>query len=156
MGKLPAQTAPPANPPQWPKIFRSIAAIVTGYVTITVLVTLTWVVLAQLSPSQFGSAHAQPGFLTFLIDSLIAVGAGLAAGFLTALIAGRAEITHALILVSFMLALTVLTMLFPQPEYSVPYWHSYLLLLIMLITVWLGARYRQSRRLAVDSDSSHR
>ena len=149
MDRLPAQTTPPQAPqPTWPRLARSVGAIVAGYVAITVLVTVAWMVLSKIAPGQFRSSHANPTLLVFLADTLIAVGAGAIAGYLTGFLAGRSETVHAMILGGFMAVLSVVTALIPNTEYDLPGWHSFLLIAVMLISVWLGAHFRQSQRLA--------
>lgn len=155
MGKLPAQAAPPpTSPAPWIRLLRSVGAVVAGYVVLTILVTIMWLILGKISPDRFGTAHAGPPLITFVVDGLIAVGAGFAAGYLTALIAGRAELAHALALGGLMLLLSIVTLLYPPSDISLPGWHIVLLVVIMLITVCLGARLRRSHRFATKQETA--
>lgn len=155
MGRLPAQAAPPPpNPTPWIRLFRSIGAVVAGYVVLTILVTILWLILGKIAPDRFGTAHAGPPLIAFVVDSLIAVGAGFAAGYLTALIAGRAELAHALALGGLMSLLSIITLLYPQTDISLPGWHTFLLVVVMLITICLGARLRRLHRFATEQDAS--
>ena len=150
MGKLPAQTSPPPVSPAWQPLFRTVGAVITGYIIITLLVTVPWLLLAKIAPGQFSTAHTEPTLIAFVVDSLIAVVAGLTAGYLTGWIAGRAEIAHTMTLGTLLAVLSLITVLLPDSTNPLPGWHSFLLIVIMWTTLCLGARFRQSHRLAYE------
>jgi peptidoglycan/LPS O-acetylase OafA/YrhL len=116
---------------------RSIAAVIVGYLVLAVAIMALFAVW-------FGSSDAQPTG-AFMIYSLIyGLMAAIVAGYITALIAGRAEMRHAIALAAVALILGIVSMVMAGGRE--PLWYQVANLFVVVDGVLTGGFLRRLRR----------
>jgi hypothetical protein len=135
----------PASP-VIPGVVRSILAVIAGYATLVLGVGVFLALLLFLFPGAF---PAEPGpytgpawilALELVFSGLVAVGGGYVCG----LVAGRAELGHALVLVCVMAALG-LASAFVEAGLK-PLWSTIALPILGAVGVIVGAKLRRRHR----------
>lgn len=124
-------------------MIRSILAVLGGYLTSTVLVLITQAVIMMVfTEEMLSSAGLYPATAFLLIVLFYSMVYAVAGGYVTAMIAKRAEVRHAFVLGAFMLTLGVLTVLFQVRDLPI-WWH--VIFLGQLIPAVLGGAYLRIR-----------
>lgn len=123
-------------------MLRSVLAIVAGYLVSAVLVFVGFTVLGRIAPSAMSAAGLaaapRPGLVLgiLLMDVVIAV----VGGYVTALIARRAPIGHALALGVLMFILGIVTA-WASPERE-PTWYAIWMPIVVLPAAVVGGMIR--------------
>jgi hypothetical protein len=127
---------------------RSLAAIVGGYIAYLFLMGFTVLVLQTLLPNAFGPAAGSPreGW-AMGIEIAYSVLFAIVGGYVTGLIARRAEIGHAAILAAIVLLISVVSLV-AAPD-SHPLWYSATLALLSAAAVVVGGMLRARQTTAV-------
>lgn len=94
------------------KLLRSILAVLTGYVTLAMIVIVA--TLAAV-PLMLGSAYASPTPAYIAVNLLYSGAAGVVGGYVAAKVAMRAPILHAGLLSALMVGLYALSGFRPEP-----------------------------------------
>lgn len=127
-------------------VLRSILAVLAGYATLVLGVGVFLAFLLFLFPGAFPSEpgpYAGPTWILVVelaFSGLVAVGGGYVCG----LVAGRAELRHALVLVGVMIALGLVSASFEAG--LKPLWSSLAMPFVGGLGVLLGARLRTGHR----------
>jgi hypothetical protein len=125
---------------------RSILAVIAGYATLVLGVGVFLAFLLFLFPGAF---PAEPGpytgpvwilVLELAFSGVVAVGGGYVCG----LVAGRAELKHALVLVGLMIVLGLASAAFEAG--LKPLWSSLAMPVVGALGVLLGAKLRRGHR----------
>ena len=128
---------------------RSLAAIVGGFLAYALLMGITIMVLSIFMPAAFTDESPRTGW---------AVGAELAysvifaafGGYIAALIARRDEVTHAGMLATIILAMSVVNLLMSPAGANPPIYEATMIFLSAVSTVLGGViRARQTREVSV-------
>ena len=120
---------------------RSVVAVVGGYIVAFLLVALTFNTLAFLVPDVFSpNAQVQPPMGWFILTYVLSFVYATIAGYVTAFIAQRREMFHALALAGFMFVLGVATTVsMTAPEHRLK---EIAFTIVGVAGVWVGAHLR--------------
>ena len=135
-----------APSPVIPSVIRSILAVIAGYAALVLGVGVFLAFLLFLFPGAFPSEpgpYTGPAWILLLelaFSGLVAIGGG----YLCGLVAGRAELKHALVLVGLMTVLGLVSAMFEAG--LKPLWSSLAMPVVGGLGVILGAKLRQRHR----------
>jgi peptidoglycan/LPS O-acetylase OafA/YrhL len=121
-------------------VIRSLLAIALGYVVMLVAVVGGDLALTALAPSLMPQAGEQPDPVYFVFN--LSTGAffmGIGA-YVTALLAGRAEMKHALGLGALSIAMSIVSMIKYADEQ--PLWYSIALMFLAIPAALVGGYFR--------------
>jgi peptidoglycan/LPS O-acetylase OafA/YrhL len=120
---------------------RSLAAIVGGYIAYAFLMGFTVLVLQTVLPTAFGATDGSPREAWAMgIEIAYSVLFAILSGYVTALIARRAEIGHAAILAAIVLLISVVSLI-AAPD-STPVWYNATLTVLSAAGVIVGGMLR--------------
>jgi hypothetical protein len=140
---------------------RSLAAIAAGLIVLSAIaegiefaiVTALHGAVTQDQAVYLGIRNQTPVLLAKLIYNTAAAGA---AGYVTALVAGRRELLHGTILALIQLSLFAWAMLFSEFAGTTPTWNWLILMPLMGGGILLGARRRSKRTCSANVDLPQR
>jgi hypothetical protein len=126
-------------------MLRSIGAVIAGYFTLAVLTAGTIFLLGTVFPASYTPTNTGWVLFNLLYGALYAV----LGGYVTGLIAQRAEVRHGLALGIVMVVLSIVTFVLtqtgPTPT-GQPLWYSIALVVLALPTPVLGGYLRNRQR----------
>ena len=128
-------------------MLRSILAVLVGYLAISILVMLLFMLLSTLSPDLFATPGVLPPILAVTLILAYSFVAAIVGGFVTATIAQRSEAKHVWVLMGFMLVMGVVSI---RQYSSQPLWYSLVLLLLGPLGAYLGGKVGIARKRAPD------
>ena len=121
-------------------VLRSIAAVICGFFVITLLALAADFLLMRVAPASFtgtGGTQATAPLLFALVYSFFFSVAG---GYVAALVAGRAEIQHAVFLAVLMLVMSILATV--QMYETAPLWWHLATLVLIVPPIVAGGYWR--------------
>lgn len=126
-------------------MLRSVGAIIAGYVTTVVLTIMIISGLGAVLPESLNSANTGWVIANIIYGAIVA-GIG---GYVTAFIAQKAELKHALILAGIMLVFGIMSFVAAMPtleETGQPVWYYPVLMLTSTPAVVLGGYFRAQQK----------
>lgn len=123
--------------------FKSLGAIMAGFLTTAVLMIACYFLISEVAPSV---ASGEPGSAYLAVTLVAVLCAALAGGLVIAVLAPRAPLAHALVL---SLILTVFNLFQSRENEPKPHWFAWLTLGLGVVGLPLGAwlwSLNQSRR----------
>ena len=125
-------------------ILRSVAAIISGFIVITLLSLGADAVIMNLSPELFTGDGSTKNFVPLIFALLYSCFFYAAGGYVTAWIAQRFEVLHAFALALLLLVMTILATV--QMFDTAPLWWHLAILILIIPSVMIGGYLRSSSK----------
>ena len=121
---------------------RSVLSVVMGYITLVVLVILTFAILSFAAPE---FVHSGPENINLLITTLVSGwGVAIPAGFVTAYLSKKNEYEHVVVLLGAMITLGIVSMYIEQG--AKPIWWHVGMMIGVIPFVFFGAWLRMRKK----------
>jgi hypothetical protein len=125
-------------------MLRSIAAIICGFIVITVLSLCTDSLLIRIAPDWFTGNGGTRNLLPLVFALLYSFCFFAIGGYFTALTAPQAEQLHALVLAVLLLVMSILATI--QMYDTAPLWWHLIMLIQTIPAVMIGSYFRSTRK----------
>jgi uncharacterized membrane protein YsdA (DUF1294 family) len=134
------------------KFLRSLSAIPLGWIVSFVGCMITMIVIAIFYPETFKPGVQLPVGWLLIILSISSI-YGIIGGFVTAVIAQRSEIKHAIGLILVTLLISICLMCTDKNAAQVPNWYRIAGLILVVLSILLGGWLRMKQRVLLDKTS---
>jgi hypothetical protein len=134
------------------KLLRSLSAIPLGWIVSFVGCMITMIVIAIFYPQTFKPGVQLPVGWLLIILSISSI-YGIIGGFVTALIAQRSEIKHAIGLVLVTLLISLCLICTDKNAAQVPDWYRIAGPILVVLSILLGGWLRMKQRILLDKTS---
>ncbi|MEE9554137.1 MAG: hypothetical protein V3W18_07530 [candidate division Zixibacteria bacterium] len=121
-------------------MFRSVIAIITGYLSMSLLVMTSFAIIMVIMPDALPEPSVMPATSFLILVLILGLFYAVIGGYLTALIAQRSHFKHVIFLAGIVLGLGILNMF---AEYgTMPFWYLLIQVFTGIIGVLSGGKIR--------------
>ncbi len=121
-------------------MFRSVIAIITGYISLSLLVITSFAIIMVIIPDAIPEPGAVPATSFLILILILGLFFAVIGGYLTALIAQRMHFKHVIFLAGIVLGMGILNLF---AEYgTLPFWYLLIQIFTGIIGVLAGGKLR--------------